>query len=134
VRLYFDSSAIVKLVQAATETEALRRFIGLYPDDGLVTSALAHVEVLRGAARAGHVAVERARDELVKFDQLAIDVALLERAAVLLPSRRLRSLDAIHLASAELLGVELRAAVTYDQRMAEAAAALGLIVEAPAPG
>jgi len=44
----------------------------------------------------------------------------------------LRSLDAIHLASALTLGDELDAFVTYDARQADAARAAGLTVESPA--
>jgi predicted nucleic acid-binding protein len=61
-----------------------------------------------------------------------MDRNLLDDAATLQPHELLRSLDAIHLASAGLIGAELRAMVTYDQRMAEAATALGMVVEAPA--
>jgi predicted nucleic acid-binding protein len=43
----------------------------------------------------------------------------------------LRSLDAIHLSSAQVIGKELRAIVTYDERMALVASSLGLVVEAP---
>jgi uncharacterized protein len=42
-----------------------------------------------------------------------------------------RSLDAIHIASAELLGPELTALVTYDVRMAKAAHAAGLPAASP---
>ena len=50
----------------------------------------------------------------------------------MLDPRILRSLDAIHLAAAQLVAVELEAIVTYDQRMAEAAVLLGFTVIAPA--
>jgi predicted nucleic acid-binding protein len=43
----------------------------------------------------------------------------------------IRSLDAIHVASAALLGADLTTLVTYDNRMAEAAAAIGLPVDMP---
>lgn len=56
---------------------------------------------------------------------------LLDRAATLAPTGLLRSLDAIHLAAAQIVGGDLRAVVTYDQRMAEAAGDLGLAVEMP---
>jgi len=44
----------------------------------------------------------------------------------------LRSLDVIHLASARSIGAALRAVVTYDHRMNDAAVAVGLVVESPA--
>jgi predicted nucleic acid-binding protein len=43
----------------------------------------------------------------------------------------LRSLDAIHLATAQELGADLARVCTYDERMADAASALGLTVVAP---
>jgi predicted nucleic acid-binding protein len=58
--------------------------------------------------------------------------ALLDRAAGLAPQVQLRSLDAIHLAAAQTVGDDLRAIVTYDRRMADAAGALGLVVQTPA--
>jgi hypothetical protein len=58
--------------------------------------------------------------------------ALLDRAAILSPEGNLRSLDSIHLASALVIGPELRAVVTYDVRMAAAAESIGMTVEAPA--
>jgi predicted nucleic acid-binding protein len=56
---------------------------------------------------------------------------VLDRAATLAPASPLRSLDAIHLATAQQLGAELRAVLTYDVRMAGAAMALGLVVASP---
>jgi len=131
VRLYFDSSAMVKLAVNETESAALRSFIESLPDDELVTSAIARVEVVRAVLPGGANAVFRARSQLGLFTQLLLDGALLDRAATLLPDSRLRSLDAIHLATAQTLGGELRAVVTYDQRQAAAATDLGLPVTSP---
>jgi predicted nucleic acid-binding protein len=60
-----------------------------------------------------------------------MDRDVLDRAATLAPGTLLRSLDAIHLATAQLLGAELRAVVTYDTRMAQAALSLGMSVASP---
>jgi predicted nucleic acid-binding protein len=60
-----------------------------------------------------------------------MDRQVLDQAATLAPGSVLRSLDAIHLATAQLLGSELRSIVTYDARMAQAASGLGLSVAAP---
>ncbi len=62
---------------------------------------------------------------------MTLDTALLDAAAMLVPGTFLRTLDAIHLASAQLLTADLRAVLTYDQRMATAARALGLTVDTP---
>jgi uncharacterized protein len=132
VRLYLDSSALVKLVQREPETVALRRFLQQHRADERVTSALARVEVVRSVLAGGPRAVAHARRQLARVYQVAIEVDLLDRAALLAPGSLLRSLDAIHLATAQMLGSELRAVVTYDQRLAGAAGTLGMAVVAPA--
>lgn len=66
------------------------------------------------------------------MDQVNMDSSLLDAAATLSHNAVLRSLDAIHIATALAIGAELRAVVTYDARMTNAAAALGVVSEAPA--
>ena len=70
---------------------------------------------------------------LERLDQIRVDVRVLDDAGRLVVPTRLRSLDAIHLATARRLGAELRVVVTYDERMSAAATALGLTVAAPSP-
>lgn len=127
-RPYLDSSAIVKLVVEEPESSPLRAWIEQTQDH--TSSALARTEVLRAVRRLGPADVERARSALHGIDLIAIDEAQLEVAALLEPPA-LRTLDAIHLAAALTLGDELLAIVTYDERMAEAARALGLPVAQP---
>ena len=83
-------------------------------------------------AAGGPAAVAQARRQLARVDLVNIDSVLLDEAATLAPGTVLRSVDAIHLASAGSIGADLRAVITYDLRMADAAAALSLVVEAPA--
>jgi predicted nucleic acid-binding protein len=64
-------------------------------------------------------------------DQIALDRDLLDAAATLTPGTKLRSPDAIHLASARALGADLRTLVTYDERMRASAVAIGIAVDAP---
>ena len=130
MRIYLDSSAIVKLVQREAESQALTKFLRRHRDDERVTSMLARVEVIRAVLAGGQAAVAHARAELGTVHQLAMDVEVLERAATLSPDIALRTLDAIHVASAQLVG-DLRALVTYDHRMAHAAGAIGLPTAAP---
>lgn len=129
---YLDSSALVKLVTRETESDALRRFLRRHPTDRRATSALARVEVVRAVAAGGPRAIAHARRQLARVDQLIIDRDLLDTAATLAPGTIVRSLDAIHLAAAQVLGAELKSVVTYDRRMQDAATALGIRVEAPA--
>lgn len=129
--LYLDSSAIVKLVQTDAESEALTGYLRDRGDDRHVSSALARVEVPRAVQRGGAAAVLNARRQLEHMSLLPLHQRLLDEAADL-GSGGLRSLDAVHLASARRLGDELRAVVTYDVRIQAAAEALGMPTTAPA--
>lgn len=127
--VYLDSSALVKLVVAERESAALRAYLRAHTVRA--SCALARVEVLRAVRAHGAAALARARRLLRRVDLIHVDDELLEDAATL-DAGILRSLDAIHLAAARTFGDELSAVVTYDRRMADAAALLGLTVDAPA--
>jgi uncharacterized protein len=71
-----------------------------------------------------------ARDLLTAFSYVAIDDEIVE-AAMTEPDRTLRSLDAIHLATARILGPDLDGLVTYGTRLATAAGAAGLVTLSP---
>ena len=131
MRIYLDSSALVKLVQREAESDRLRRFLRRHRSDQLVTSALARVEVVRAVFAGGPAAIAQARRQLSRLDQVVLSTDLLDSAATLAPAGQLRSLDAVHLAAAQVVGGDLRALVTYDRRMADVARALGLAVETP---
>ncbi|HVQ77294.1 MAG TPA: type II toxin-antitoxin system VapC family toxin [Candidatus Binatia bacterium] len=126
--VYLDSSALVKLVVAEPESSALRRYLGGEPERASCT--LARLEVLRAVRSHGPAALARARRLLPRLNLVPIDDELLDAAAALDP-RMLRSLDAIHVAAAQLLGDDLTAVVTYDRRMAAAAGLVDLTVTAP---
>jgi predicted nucleic acid-binding protein len=96
----------------------------------LVTSALARTEVLRALLPFGAAAVAHGEDALTRLDVVRVNDRLLRAAGMLLPFE-LRSLDAIHLATAAALGADLARVCTYDERMAGAAAGLGMTVVAP---
>ncbi len=127
--LYLDSSALVKLVVVEAESASLGSYLRAF-SGRRASSALARVEVPRAVRAEGNWAVISARTLLGKFDLLAMPPDLLDEAADLAPAG-LRSLDAIHLASALRLGPRLTALVGYDRRLTEAATALGLPVAAP---
>lgn len=122
----------MKLVQKEAESEPLRRYLRRRRSDERVTSSLARVEVVRAVAAGGPAAIAKARRQLARLHQVTVDDTVLDTAATIGPGMALRSLDAIHLASAQPLGADLHAVVTYDQRMRSAATALGLSVDAPA--
>lgn len=126
---YIDTSAFVKLVRAEAESTALRAFVA--NKEQLVSSAILRTEALRAAQRVGVLAeVGRARAMFAEMRFFAIDDELLDNAASLGPAE-LRTLDAIHVATAWSLVDELDVVITYDKRMADGAAALGLQVAAP---
>lgn len=127
--VYLDSSALVKLVIEEPESQALVAYLGDHPTR--TSSALARVEVTRAVRPQGSRAITRARQLLAHIALLHLDDALLEAAATL-EGNHLRSLDAIHIASAQTFTSGLAALVTYDRRMAEAASGVGLSVTAPA--
>lgn len=131
MRLYLDSSALVKLVQVELESRALSRYLRNHRDDSRATSALARVEVVRALDDGGPIARAHARRVLDRLFLIDVSRELLDDAAELGPAILLRSLDAIHLASARQIGADLRAIVTYDRRMAAAANGLGFVVESP---
>lgn len=126
--VYLDSSALVKLVIAESESAALRRY--LRRRGQRAACALARVEVVRAVRPHGAAALTRARRLLRRIDLVHLDEELLDDAATL-DAGILRSLDAVHLAAARVFGNDVEAIVTYDDRMAGAAARLGLRVDAP---
>ena len=125
---YVESSAIVKLAVAEPESQALRRFLSRRRQ--LVTSALARTEVARALMPGGTEAVSRGEEVLRRIQLVRLNDRVLREAGRMEPAE-LRSLDAIHLASARQLGSSVKQIVTYDERMAEAATASGWSVAAP---
>ena len=130
MRIYLDTSALVKLVVAEDESKSLQTFLSARSDDSLFSAALARTELIRAVAPNGAQAIAAARDLLNSLDIVMLTRQLLDDAGSLLPLR-LRSLDAIHLVAAQRAGDTLRAVITYDARMISAAADLGIPAAAP---
>jgi uncharacterized protein len=128
--VYLDSSALVKLVVSEPESMALIERLREWPQR--VSSALAVTELPRALTRAGFGMVERrrARAILGRLDLLDIDRRILATAAALEPAT-LRTLDAIHLASAISIREDLEVVVTYDRRLRAAAERMHIDVAAP---
>jgi len=126
--LYLDSSAILKLVVAESETDLVRALLRSWSER--VSSVIASIEVERAARRVGGGAIRRARTVLSAIGLIELDDAVMRAAATLEPVG-LRTLDAVHLASALSLGRDLGAMCTYDRRLGEAAASRTIEVLAP---
>jgi predicted nucleic acid-binding protein len=127
--LYLDSSAFVKLVVEETESGAVRTFLA-DRDARRVSSALLRTESLRAVRHLGPEALATVREGLRRVDLIGIDDRILDAAGILEP-HVLRTLDAIHLATAMALGDDLETIVTYDERMVDAARLMGLATATP---
>ena len=128
--IYLDSSAFVRLFVPEPDSPVLSRFLASRPHR--VSAMLLRTEALRTAVRAmlspQRMLLVRALLDSVSF--IPADLTLSDEAGILRPLD-LRSLDAIHLATARSLGTNLAALVTYDQRLAGAAAWYGIPVVSP---
>lgn len=126
---YLDASAAAKLLVEEPESVALARFLdSAGPEDTTASSALLETELRRLAVRA-ELAQAAVSEVLARVALVEPDRALFHEAG-LLPGARMRSLDALHLATAVRLGDSV--VVAYDARLLEAARAVGLGVVSPA--
>jgi len=131
VSLYYaDTSAVIKLLAEQTDSKAFAAFYDARAEAEWVSSALLRIEVTRAVARATPALLPDARDLLLAFSYIAIDDDIVA-GAMNEPDRGLRSLDAIHLATARILAPDLDALVAYDDRLLRAAAGAGLATVSP---
>lgn len=128
--IYLDTSALVKLVFEEVESMALAKWLSVRVEVPKISSDLTTVELLRTCRRIDEDAVKDATILLGGIDLLPVDRAIVEQAATLAPEE-LRSLDAIHLASALVVKEDLTAFVAYDGRLCTAAAQAGIEVASP---
>jgi len=126
---YVDASALVKLVVAEAETPAMYRWF--VEATRTLTSRVGMIEIARAAARRGAIDADHRDVVLSGVEVVEINASIAAAAATIGPAA-LRTLDAIHLASAISLLPDLEAFVTYDDRLADAARAIGLPVVRPA--
>jgi len=137
--IYLDSSCIVKLIIAEDESEALHALLVDEGTPSTFTSQLAVTEVKRALHAQGETELAASVAALPGHLQVPGQTILarpatgdmFSAAGDLLPGSALRSLDAVHLATARAAGAALTAVVTYDTRMAAAARDVGLTVLAP---
>lgn len=128
--IYLDTSAALKLVVPEAETLSLETWIAERAGLPRVSSRLLRIEMLRSVTRNAPHRMARASVVLSSIVLLSMDD--IAPAAENIGDRMLRSLDAIHLATANDLRTELTAFVCYDKRLCDSARALGLPVESPA--
>ncbi len=126
--IYLDTSAAVKRLAREAESAALADYLDhLDPDERPASSMLLETELRRFALRTG--VPQTAVSDLLDGVDLVEPDRLLFTQAGLLPDPYLRSLDALHLATA--LRVDASVVVAYDHRRQQAARAVGLAVAAP---
>jgi uncharacterized protein len=123
--IYLDASALLKLLFEERESAALEQWLAERAGTPAVSSELARAEVLRASRRLNAEALPAARALLAQLDLIPLTSTVIDAAADV-GEPLLRTLDAIHLASALSIRAELSAFVAYDHRLATAAAAAGL--------
>ncbi|MEZ0072213.1 type II toxin-antitoxin system VapC family toxin [Planotetraspora sp. GP83] len=133
--IYLDTSALLKLAVREDESVMLEAWLRDEAQQGVgwATSTLTEVELPRAAGRADPESLVNVPVLLSGLTLIEMDAEIRRNAASITPFG-LRTLDAIHLASALYLGRALSTLVTYDRRLADAARRAGVKVEAPREG
>lgn len=129
--IYIDTSAFLKLVKDENESRALNEYLSVRATRDFTSSKLLTIEARRGLLRYAPRRLPRLDLLLDSVTQIDISDAVIESASRF-PDPMLRSLDAIHLATALLIKDDIELLLSYDDRMLEAAAAHGLETAAPA--
>ena len=128
--IYLDSAAVVKLVHAETESQALRDWLDARAETGWISSVLTEIESFRALARYAPEAISRLPAVLDLIELVGVDPPVRILAQTAKPAT-VRSLDAIHLGTALHARPVLTSFVTYDKRLLDAARAVGLPVDSP---
>jgi hypothetical protein len=128
--IYLDSAAVVKLVHAEAESQALRDWLDERIDLPWTSSVLVEIEAFRAVARYAPSAAARLHPVLDLMELVEIDPGVRILAQTVQPFT-VRGLDAVHLATALRLGRKVNSFVTYDKRLADAARDAGLRVDIP---
>jgi hypothetical protein len=133
--IYLDSSAVVKMIRPEAESRDLVEWLN-GRNEATVTSVLTEVEVPRALRRWSPAHLAAMPGVLARINRVEMDASVRATAGAYVADA-LRSLDAIHVATAEVLvasGKAVTAFVTYDTRQATAVAAAGIPVVAPGRG
>ena len=128
--IYLDSSALLKLLHEEPESAALADWLSAHADSPMISSELAKVEVSRACRRVNPDALPAARKLLAQLDLIPLTSDLVDDAADI-GDVTLRSLDAIHLASALSIRSDMTGFIAYDRCLGDAAAAAGLELLSP---
>ena len=129
--IYLDTSALVKLVRHEPESQSLGDWLDSRAPTPWVSSALIEVELPRAIRRTEPALLPDVASVIAQVSRYEID-AVVRAAAASYPEPGLRSLDAVHLATARaVFGSRLTAFVCYDARLAEAASTIGLTCHTP---
>lgn len=129
--LYLDTSALVKLIRREPETDSLADWLDTQIPTPWVSSTLIEVELPRALRRVDPALIAEVPAIAARIARYEVD-EVVRAAAAAYPDPALRSLDAIHLATAAaIFGKSLTAFVTYDERLAAVAAAVGLPIVSP---
>ncbi len=126
--IYLDASALVTLIAGRQYAAELRQFLAARPGIPMGTSTIGFVETVRTLDRVGDYP-QAMRDLIQNFTEILVTEEVRDGAA-LVPAG-VRTLDAVHIASAQVIGQSLNTLVSYDKRMLEVARSLGLPVAAP---
>ena len=129
---YLDASALVKLAVHETETAALERAV--VNRDALFTSEIGAIELHRALGRTGQVSTHEQAEAVLEAVFLADVTPAIRSQAGRLTPWSLRTLDAIHVSTAASLSLPDMDFITYDDRQAAAARAVGLRVLQPGKG
>jgi len=128
---YPDPAAVVKLVHAEAEPAALRGRLHERAETGRISSVLTETESFRALARYAPEAASRLPAVLDLIDLIPLDPPIRTLARTARPAT-VRSLDAIHLGTAQHARHALTSFVTYDKHLLDAAIAAGLPADSPA--
>ncbi|SDQ69907.1 twitching motility protein PilT [Actinopolyspora saharensis] len=127
--IYFDSSALKKLIAAEPESAALSTWVRNNWEQPRATSAVSKVDIIRSFRTAGPAVEDLASIVVSKIDHLPVEQEVLDAASGM--DSPLSLAEAIHLASAYRERAELRAFVSYEPAVLRAAQRSGLVTVSP---
>lgn len=126
--IYLDASALVTLVTGRPHARELRDFLGQVPEMPMGTSTIGFIETVRALDRVGSYPTAMA-DLLADFTEILVTEEIRDAAANL--PGGIRTLDTVHVASAQAIGDALAYLVSYDKRMLDIAHSVGVPTAAP---